>query len=86
MKTIECTKCGSSDFTVNDGQYVCDYCKSKHVPDAGDLLAKETVIAMNSDIEILLQKCRDDPSNKKRYASLVLDIDPTNQEAYKHLR
>lgn len=83
MKTIQCNKCGSTDFTAHDGYYICDFCKSKSVPDA---LVKETIIGIQSDVEMLLQKCIDDPGNRKRYAGLILDIDPTNQEAYHYLR
>jgi hypothetical protein len=83
VEVINCSKCGSTDFTAYDDYYVCDYCKSKHVP---EVKIKETIIGIQSDVEILLQKCKDDPSNRRRYAGLILDIDPTNQEAYQYLR
>ena len=44
-----------------------------------------SVIDVESDIQALLQKCRDDPLNRTRYASLILDIDPTNREARSYL-
>ena len=40
---------------------------------------------MDDDVERLLQKCRTDRRNARKYANLVLDIDPTNQEALKYL-
>ncbi len=40
-------------------------------------------ISLNSDIERLLQKCRTDPKNKRKYINLILDIDPDNTDVYK---
>jgi len=48
--------------------------------------AKETVVGVDSDIQMLLEKCREEPANRRRYASLILDMDPTNQEAAAYLR
>ena len=85
MKLVSCTRCSSKDLFEEDGYVVCSYCRSRFVPHADDLLTKETVIGLHSDIESLLQKCEDDPANRGRYAALVLDIDPTNQAARKYL-
>jgi hypothetical protein len=46
-----------------------------------DMLPKNSNIAINNDVQMLLQKCRADPANASRYASLILDIDPGNVEA-----
>jgi hypothetical protein len=35
---------------------------------------------------MLLRKCQDDPLQAKRYASLVLDIDPSNKEAARYIK
>jgi len=40
-------------------------------------------ISLESDIERLLQKCRTDPKNKRKYINLILDIDPDNTDIYK---
>ena len=40
-------------------------------------------ISLDSDIERLLQKCRTDPKNKKKYINLILDLDPDNTDVYK---
>jgi uncharacterized Zn finger protein (UPF0148 family) len=85
MKLVECTRCGSKELFMEDGYVVCAYCQSQFSPQTGDLPPKETVIGVHSDIQALLQKCQDDPSNRRRYASLILDIDPTNREARKYL-
>ena len=42
-------------------------------------------IALDDDVERLLKKCRTDPKNARRYANLILDIDPDNAEVYKYL-
>lgn len=85
MKLVECTACGSKELVEVEGFIVCVYCKSKYVPQADDAPTKETVIGIVSDVEVLLQKCREDPTNSRRYADLILDIDPTNREARRYL-
>ena len=81
MKLVKCTNCGSNELIEESGLVVCVYCRSKYVPQAKDALQSKTVIGITSDIEALLQKCKQDPTNRRRYANLILDIDPTNQEA-----
>jgi hypothetical protein len=86
MKLVGCSRCGSKELVEDDGYMVCVYCQSRFVPGSADVPAVETVIGVASDIECLLVKCRSEPQNSRRYASLVLDIDPTNTEAMKYLR
>ena len=85
MKSLDCASCGSKEFVEEDGFLLCIYCHSKYV--ALDVLAppSESVIGVASDIRALLQKCIEDPANSRRYASLILDIDPTNPVAIKYL-
>jgi len=85
MKLIACTRCGSKELSEQDGYVVCAYCRSRFVPQADDLRQEESVIGVYSDIQRLLQKCQDDPANSRRYAGLVLDLDPTNQTARQYL-
>ncbi len=61
MKLIECTRCGSKELSEKDGLIICAYCQSKYVPQPDDAPARETVVGIASDIEVLLQKCRADP-------------------------
>lgn len=42
-------------------------------------------IALDDDVQRLLKKCKTDPRNARKYANLILDIDPDNEEAYKYL-
>jgi hypothetical protein len=52
---------------------------------AEEMPQKLSNISLNDDIKSLLNKCKNDPTNARRYASLVLDIDPTNSEARRFL-
>lgn len=81
MKSISCRGCGSVEFEEANGYSVCAYCQTKYLPNKQEPALLESSIELHSDIEILLRKCRSDPSNSRRYANLVLDIDPHNQEA-----
>lgn len=86
MKITTCEKCGGGEFIDRDGYRICQYCKTKYLITAEDVKQKGSSIALDTDISMLLQKCRDDPANARRYASLVLDIDPGNVEAIKYSR
>ena len=44
---------------------------------------KATSIGMQDDINALLARCESDPANRRRYVSLILDLDPYNQEVLK---
>ena len=85
MKLIQCRQCGSGEFYRENGYMVCKFCNARYSIEKGDLGIKESVIALDSDIEALLKKCRQDPKNAKKYANLILDIDPDNNEALKYL-
>lgn len=85
MKLIDCRSCGSTEFFEDDGYSICVYCQSKYVPLSGDAPAPESVIELKSDVEVLLEKCKVDPINRRRLANLILDIDPHNQEARQYL-
>ena len=80
MKQERCPNCGGSDFTEKDGYRICKYCDSKFK------IEPETEISLLDDIERLLRKCKTDPKRARKYASLVLDLDPTNKEARKYLK
>lgn len=85
MKQLVCERCGGNDFVEQIGFRTCKYCKTKFVIQPEDVLQKGSNIALNDDIKVLLKKCEDDPANARRYANLVLDMDPTNSEAMDHL-
>jgi len=85
MKLVECSRCGSDELIQSDGYVICAYCQSRFLIEADDRPQNETVIDVRSDIRALLKKCKEDPVNRYRYASLILDIDPSNAEAIKFL-
>lgn len=86
MKQLVCERCGGNEFIENNGYRTCKFCNTKFVMQPGDIPQKSSNIALNDDIKLLLKKCIDDPANARRYASLVLDIDPGNTEAKKYFQ
>lgn len=86
MRLVECTKCGSNELFQESGYVVCAYCRLKFVPNASDLPNSSTAISVYDDIRALLEKCKNDPSNRRRYANLILDLDPTNSDAMQYLQ
>jgi uncharacterized Zn finger protein (UPF0148 family) len=85
MKIEICERCGGGKFIDREGYRICQYCNTRYLITSEDATRKESNITLDDDIKMLLQKCRDDPANARRYASLVLDIDPGNAEAAKYL-
>lgn len=85
MKSVECGHCGSKELFEEDEYLICAYCQSRFIPEVNDKPLKGTVIDVQSDIQKLLMKCIEDPKNRRRYANLILDIDPSNLEAMKYL-
>lgn len=82
---VDCEACGSKKLIKKDGFHVCAYCHTQYFPKVNNATSSETVIGIASDIQVLLQKCIEDPSNRRRFANLILDIDPTNREAKRFL-
>ena len=85
MKIEICERCGGGEFVDRDGYRICQFCNTKYLITSEDVKQKESTITLDKDIMMLLQKCRDDPANARRYASLVLDMDPDNVEAIKYI-
>lgn len=85
MESFRCSHCGGNELLRLDDYALCAFCRTQY-EDRPKELARQTVVNIRSDIETLLQKCKDDPANARRYAGLVLDIDPTNQNALRFLR
>lgn len=86
MKLIQCQSCGSSEFEEKNGYRICKYCNSSYKVFAEDLGKKiNTSIELNEDVKRLLEKCKKEPWNARKYAKLILDIDATNTEARKYL-
>ena len=78
MEKDHCENCGACSFIYKDGYKICEFCGSK-------FKIKSSSISIESDTLELLKKCELDPRNARRYANLILDIDPMNVEALKYL-
>lgn len=87
MKRFDCECCGSNKFFVEGGYRVCEFCGTKYQIEKTDIpvVPKTSNISLNDDVQRLLQQCKTDPANAKRYAVLILEIDPVNQEAQRIL-
>jgi len=85
MKALVCSNCGAHEWKVVDGYKVCAYCGTRFLISEEERSRPRSEISLNSDVERLLKKCRDDPKHASRYANLILDIDPTNDAARKYL-
>lgn len=85
MKKFVCDNCGAKDYYEKEGFRICKYCDSKFLILEEDLPNKNSNITLHEDIQRLLEKCRREPFNARRYANLILDIDPHNKEAEKYL-
>ena len=81
MKSIVCPSCGGNEWTISGGYKVCSYCNTKFTLTTNEMPARQSDIAIDDDVAALLQKCKTDPMNAKRYANLILDIDDSNAEA-----
>lgn len=81
MKRVICPNCGADDFVMKNGYKVCSYCDAKFVVET----KKTVAVTLEDDVQELLQKCKINPANARRYANLILEIDPDNEEAMKYL-
>lgn len=86
MKSIRCQNCSAQDLIEENGVVTCTYCRSRFSVQASDLPPSNAVIEIAADVAFLLQKCQHDPTNRRRYANLILDIDPNNADALAYLR
>ena len=85
MKSIICEKCGGNDLQSEGGYLICKYCGTKYVIDDSNRAQRQAMVDLNSDIKRLLLKCKQEPKKARKYANLILDIDPDNDEALKYL-
>lgn len=81
MKAIICEHCGADEFIEKDGYRICMFCKSRFVPSKDEKPTESATIALNDDVKRLLEKCKKDPSRAKKYATLILEMDPANKDA-----
>lgn len=66
---------------------ICRSCGSKYALEKDDVARQaSTHIALDDDVARLLAKCEAEPAHARKYANLVLDIDPSNTQALKELK
>ena len=85
MKPIVCVNCSASAWEFKNGLRICKYCGTSYTIDAAERTVKKSEIMLDGDVARLLKKCEADPGNARKYANLILDIDPTNEKAKKYL-
>lgn len=96
MEALVCKCCGSNELRRENEYWHCVYCDSKFlvteeqsrfIGSAGKNTSwTNSHIELSSDVEKLLHKCKTDPKNARKYANLILDMDPDNIEALKFLK
>ena len=85
MKSITCEKCGANEWDDQNGYRICKYCGTAYQLTKEDITITKSNISISDDIMRLLQMCQLEPRNAKKYANLILDIDPNNVDALKYL-
>ena len=85
MKALVCSRCGAHEWKEADGYRICAYCGTRFLLSEEERVRPRSEIRLSSDIERLLKKCQDNPKNASKYANLILDLDPTNDEARRYL-
>ena len=85
MRIIKCANCGANELIEKDGYFICEYCCSKFAIEASDRPQNAMGVSISEDIKRLLAKCRTDRKNARKYANLILDIDPNNKDALQYL-
>lgn len=85
MKKLVCENCGSTDFRTEGNVRICSYCDTRYVLEPSDIGPRTSTISLDDDIRRLLGKCEADPEHARRYANLVLDLDPGNRQALRYL-
>ena len=99
MEALICKNCGANKLIQKSNYMFCPYCESRFAvtkEELQNLFSKNhhstlshsgvsSTIALDDDVAKLLKKCKSDPRNARRYANLILDLDPDNEEALKYL-
>lgn len=81
MKAFICNSCGSNDFREEAGYHICNHCGTKFIISIDDRRVLSSTIDLQEDVARLLQKCKTEPAQAKKYAQRILEIDPYNKEA-----
>lgn len=95
MKQLTCEMCGGTDIVKQDGMYICQTCGTKYsVEDAKKMMVEGTVeVAGTVKVDntasvanyLVMAENAYDADNKKEtetYCNKIIEIDPTNYEAW----
>lgn len=85
MKVLTCQGCGSNDLYEENGYRICRYCGTKHLITKEDKPAKESNIDLNEDVVRLLKRWDENPAQADKYAHMILEIDPHNEQALRQV-
>ena len=100
MVAMVCENCGANALVRKNNYLVCPYCESRFAIAKEERKNKlfedikhnslshsavDSSIDLDDDVAKLLKKCKTDLKNARKYANLILDIDPDNAEALKYL-
>ncbi len=85
MWQFTCENCGSKEYTVQKKKVICAYCHTCYKAQKGDPFTFGAKIDLMDDINILVSKCIKEPHNAKRYANIILEMDPYNQFARRYV-
>ena len=86
MKVVQCKSCGSTELKKEGSYWICQHCGSKNYFTKDELPAHESEIALNDDVKRLLERWDNDPTNARKYAKLILQIDPNNERALREFK
>ena len=81
MKRFECSACGANDLYEENGYVICKYCGTKFKKSLENGFGMESSIELDNDVKRLLEKIEKEPQNAKKYAQLILTLDPHNEYA-----
>lgn len=100
MEALICKNCGANALVRKNEYMVCPYCDSRFAITREKrrsglfdgshhaVLSHSGVdssISLDDDVARLLEKCKSDPRKARKYANLILDIDPDNEDAWIYL-
>lgn len=86
MKRFECSACGANDLYEENGYAICKYCGTKFKKTREDGFIEDSSIELDNDVKRLIEKIEKEPQNAKKYAQLILTLDPHNDYAARILK
>ena len=73
--------CGGSEYKRQGNDIVCAYCDTKYKITNDAPIKPQVTVDLSDDVSRLLEKCKEEPDRARRYANIILEIDPFNKKA-----